>query len=420
MKNLKKTITLLVLLITVLSACNKDNNKPANQAPEAFSLVGVSDGESNVDVMPNFSWTAATDPEGDTVSYDLYIDGNENPTTLFAEDIMATSYQPQERLSLTNQYYWKVVAKDNKGNSTESDTTFSFTTRNLNLPNTAVTTNAAFSARSSHTTVVFDNKLWVIGGYDGDGKRDRWHSKDGSNWTDATIYPTFSARSSHTATLFDNKVWVIGGRDDEGRKNDVWHVWNSTDGSIWTQLMANAAFSARDNHTTVVFKERLWVIGGRDDEGRKNDVWQSTDGSIWTQAAANAAFSARDNHTAVVFKEQLWVIGGRDDKGRKNDVWHSKDGSNWKQATANAAFSVRSSHTTAVFDNKLWVIGGYDGSNRKNDIWHSADGINWIEATDNANFSARSSHTTVVFDNKLWIIGGNDDEGRKNDVWYMD
>ncbi len=152
----------------LFTACSKDKPKPANQAPDTFNLVGVTNGATNVDVMPNLSWSAATDPDGDAISYDLYIDSNENPTTLFAEDITATNYQLQERLSIVEQYYWKVVAKDNNGNTTPSDDTYSFTTRNLNFPNTPVTANAAFSKRWGHTTAVFDNKLWVIGGF-GDG-----------------------------------------------------------------------------------------------------------------------------------------------------------------------------------------------------------------------------------------------------------
>jgi len=72
-----------IVVPVLLSSCNKGKDKPepapANQAPNSFDLVGVANGASNVDLMPNFSWTAATDPDGDTVTYDLYIGSNENP-----------------------------------------------------------------------------------------------------------------------------------------------------------------------------------------------------------------------------------------------------------------------------------------------------------------------------------------------------
>ncbi len=418
MKSLKKTIALLVLLITVLSACNKDNNKPTNQAPEAFSLVGVSDGESNVDVMPNFSWTAAIGPDGAPVTYDLYIDSNENPTTLFAGDIVATSYQLQEPLSLTNQYYWKVVAKDNNGGSTESDATYGFTTRNLNFPNTPAIANAPFGGKLDHTTVVFDNKLWVIGGSDGflSYKNDVWYSENGSTWKKATENAAFSERYRHTTVVFDNKLWVIGGWDGDN-KNDV---WNSADGVTWIQATSSAGFSKRNHHTTVVFDDKLWVIGGITDGiigGRENDVWYSTDGSNWIQSAANTTFPKRADHSTVVFDDKIWVIGGYDGP-RKNDVWHSTDGSTWVQATENAAFNPRGAHTTVVFNNRLWLIGGFGGGNN-NDVWFSADGNTWTQAAKNAAFTKRNSHTTAVFNNRIWVIGGFDGLIR-NDVWSMD
>jgi len=370
---MKKALLNLVLIVSVvlLNSCNKDgsNTDPKNQAPETFGLIGVSNGATDVDVMPSFSWTAATDPDGDAITYDLYIDSNENPTTLFAEDIMATSYQLQKPLSLTNQYYWKVVAKDNNGGSTESDATYGFTTRNLNFPNTPATANAPFGGKLDHTTVVFDNKLWVIGGSDGflSYKNDVWYSENGSTWKKATSNAAFSERYRHTTVVFNDKLWVIGGWDGDN-KNDV---WNSEDGVTWTQATANAGFSKRNHHTTVVFDNKLWVIGGITDGiigGRENDVWYSTDGSNWVQATENAAFTKRSGHTTVVFNNRLWLIGGFDG-GPENDVWFSADGDTWTQAAKNAAFTERNDHTTAVFNNKIWVIAGFDGLIRR-DVWY--------------------------------------------------
>jgi dihydrofolate reductase len=158
-------------------------------------------------------------------------------------------------------------------------------------------------------------------------------------------------------------------------------------------------------------------MGGYDNSF-KNDVWYSTDGVTWTQATANAGWSARYNHTSVVFDNKMWVIGGYDASGRRNDVWYSTDGINWTQATANAGWSARYLHSSVVFDNKMWVMGGYDASGRRNDVWYSTDGVTWTQATTNANWSVRWEQTSVVYDNKMWVMGGEDVSGRRNDVWY--
>jgi hypothetical protein len=233
------------------------------------------------------------------------------------------------------------------------------------------------------------------------------------DWTQATANASWSARSAYASVVFDNKIWVMGGYDNSFR-NDVWY---STDGVTWTQATANAGWSARYNHTSVVFDNKMWVIGGYDASGRRNDVWYSTDGVTWTQATTNANWSVRWEHTSVVYDNKMWVMGGFNASGRSNDVWYSTDGINWTQATANAGWSARYLHSSVVYDNKMWVMGGYDNSFR-NDVWFSTDGINWAQAAASARWSARDNYTSVVYDNKMWVMGGEDVSGRRNDVWY--
>jgi len=273
---------------------------------------------------------------------------------------------------------------------------------------TQATEAAPWSARYTHQSVVFDDKLWVIGGHDGSTKNDTWYSADGVNWTQATANAEWSTRWGHQSIVFNNKIWVIGGRS----KNDVWY---SSDGINWKQATANAGWTARDAHQSVAFNNKMWVIGGYNDSNTAyyNDVWFSYDGISWTQATANAEWNVRSWHQSVVFNNKIWVIGGSHGGG-KTDVWYSSDGITWTEATANAGWSARGYHKSFVFNNKIWVIGG-DGN--KNDVWYSTNGISWTEATANAGWSGRGSHQSIVFNNKMWIIGGING-GKKNDTWY--
>ena len=276
------------------------------------------------------------------------------------------------------------------------------------------TASAGWSARNEHTSVVFDDKLWVIGGYDGSREDDVWYSADGVTWNQATATAGWSARHNHTSVVFDDKLWVIGGYDGD-YEDDVWH---SADGITWTRATATAGWSARSVHTSVVFDDKLWVIGGSDGSNRLDDVWHSADGITWTQATATANWSARRQHTSVVFDDKLWVIGGDDGSNILDDVWYSDEGITWIQATADAGWLARDEHSSVIFDDQLWIIGGYDGSNRLDDVWHSADGINWQQSTAAASWSARDDQTSVVFNNKLWVLGGYNGSSRFDDVWY--
>jgi PKD repeat protein len=238
-------------------------------------------------------------------------------------------------------------------------------------------------------------------------------ASDGVDWTQVRERSQWDDdawwwwRGTHTSVVYDGKMWLMGGYDDDGdTKNDVW--W-STDGNDWTRATANAGWGYREKHASVVYDGKMWVIGGYSSYTDKNDVWWSTDGITWTQATAAAAWSARHDHTAVVSDGKMWVIGGTvgsTTAGNKNDVWWSTDGVEWTQATAAAAWSGRYDHTSVVHDGKLWVMGGISGSTKKNDVWWSTNGTTWTQATASAGWSGRGYHTSTSYDGKMWVFGG--------------
>ncbi len=294
----------------------------------------------------------------------------------------------------------------------------------------AATMNADWSSRMT-TAAVFDSKLWVLGG---NGPRpdswtvwnDVWWSSDGTVWHQATANADWSPRMT-TTVVFDNKLWVLGGADGSATRlntsfyNDVW--WSS-DGVAWHQATASADWSVRVA-AAVVFDGKMWVLGGVGPGlTTKNDVWWSSDGATWHQATAGAGWSARGAAVAV-FNGKMWVLGGMlsGASSLKNDVWWSTDGISWTRATAHADWSPRGAHTAAVFNDKLWVLGGMlsGASTSKNDVWWSSDGAAWHQATANAGWSVRGFHATAVFDNALWVLGGRETLAGStayNDVWH--
>ena len=303
-----------------------------------------------------------------------------------------------------------------------------------------VTGGAGWDGRSAHTAVVFNGKMWVMGGNNGQNyvndRNDVWSSSDGVTWTQTTVMGThWSARWGHAAAVFDGKMWVMGGgrgrlsgSEDFVLLNDV---WSSADGASWTRVEESRTPTAEDphwpvrnTHAAVVFADKLWVMAGsHSNGGYRNDVWSGNrEGTLWTKANTRGLIQGdphwpiRNKCAAVVFDNKIWVMGGRQATNRKNDVWWSANGAKWIQTTVSGThWLARSYHAAVVFDNKLWVMGGFD-ANHKNDIWWSADGENWTNTNASGHWSARAAHAAVVFDNKLWVIGGFD-ANHKNDVW---
>ncbi len=291
------------------------------------------------------------------------------------------------------------------------------------------TANAGWSPRIT-SAAAFDGKLWVLGGNGPppDGWtvwNDVWWSYDGAAWQQATASAGWSPRMTTTA-VFDNKLWILGGADGNAlRFNTTFYndVWWSSDGAAWHQATANADWSARGT-AVAVFDDKLWVLGGLGPSlSAKNDVWWSSDGATWHQATANADWSARGAAVAA-FNGKLWVLGGMLSGGSylKNDAWWSSDGIAWTRATAHANWLPRGAHTAAVFDDKLWVLGGMsDTTTSMNDVWWTSDGAAWHQATANADWSVRGFHATAVFDNALWVLGGRQTltiSTAYNDVWH--
>jgi hypothetical protein len=246
------------------------------------------------------------------------------------------------------------------------------------------TTGTIFSPRDGHSVVVFHNKLWVIGGWDngagggGTGTRfaDVWSSSDGIAWTLVTAGPGFEPRVGHDVVVFQDKLWLIGGQTDIGDESDV---WTSPDGLTWTGVTAGlSVFTPRNSHHVVVFNNELWLTGGGTTQGT-SQAWHSPDGSSWTAVAA--PFPPRLLHAMAVFNNRMYVIGGTSSHDynssvRYQDVWSSADGSNWTQETAAAGFGPRVNPVLIVHGGELWVVAGY-GLSFLDDVWRSSDAKNW-------------------------------------------
>ena len=89
------------------------------------------------------------------------------------------------------------------------------------------------TSRMGHTSVTYnfngDDKMFVTGGYNRWNStdlhlNDLWYSDNGASWTEAPVSSTYPGRNQHSSVVFDNKIWVIGGYDSTAsRLNDVWY-----------------------------------------------------------------------------------------------------------------------------------------------------------------------------------------------------
>jgi hypothetical protein len=113
---------------------------------------------------------------------------------------------------------------------------------------------------------------------------DTWYSTDGTTWTKAKPDDMngFSARDSHSSVVIDGKMWVIGGQTCPNGCSYLNDVWFSEDGITWINAKPDdvSGFFARKDFGAATFGDKMWVLTGYyyDDliyEYYFGDVWYS-------------------------------------------------------------------------------------------------------------------------------------------------
>jgi hypothetical protein len=309
---------------------------------------------------------------------------------------------------------------------------------------TPITLNAPFAARDGAGALVFQDRMWLLGGWN---PRDRehfphicnsevWSSADGQHWKLELKQAPWEGRHTAGYVVHDRSMWIVGGDANQGHyQNDV---WKSSDGRHWSLVNGEVPWGPRVLHHTLVYQDRIWVMGGQTlpqfapSEPRElvyNDVWNSRDGVAWTRVTEHAAWAPRGMiGGSAVLHGRMWVLGGGtydtpSAPARRfyNDVWSSADGVNWTQHAASTPWEPRQYHDVAVFDGRLWVMEGYcpspssDKAGNRNDVWYSADGVDWHELPGTP-WAPRHAASLFVYKDGLWVVAGNN---MTPDVWKL-
>ena len=201
-----------------------------------------------------------------------------------------------------------------------------------------------------------DYKMWIysLEGNNGSAhknclKNDVWCSEDGRNWELVVNDAGWSPRAFHQAAVFRDKIWILGGGSYDSEIQMLNDVWCSEDGINWICIDRKMPWGKRIWFPVVVYRDHIWVLGGfscdsnLDQHINYNDVWFSRDGAKWDQFMSDDIWTARHAHSAFVFRDKLWIAGGKCDvllpnspdagirhaKALMNDVWSLYIPENW-------------------------------------------------------------------------------------------
>ena len=290
------------------------------------------------------------------------------------------------------------------------------------------------TSRSAHTAVVHNGILLLFGGANSVGTNvaSGVHLSIGAvnalgTWTTMNSFTT--ARSGHTSVTYNGYYYVIGGNTGSAT-NGVQYGALTNAGVNGTTSATSALTTARYNHSTVVYKGFMYAIGGWNGTTYYNDVEYSAVASAgtlgtWASATSSNFTTARYGHTSVVYNNYLFVIGGKSSGGALSDIQFAYicDGTAAGGCTAGSAnigklgtwvtttsfTTARYQHTSMVYNGYLYVIGGWDGTNYYASTQFAAiasDGTIGTWAYTNSFMAGRYGHTSVVNNSILYVVSG--------------
>ena len=224
---------------------------------------------------------------------------------------------------------------------------FNTTSQAIESPNPGAGTCSAWCTSSSYdlpearrgfSLVAYNGYLYAIGGSDGtnlestvfiakigaNGEPQLWHPTDSNknNWvywyTDTGLS---SARAYHSAFAYNNRMYVMGGDSNTTANSGSMTTVEIADilpnGRLGTWASGSALPTARYSHSTVVYNDVVYLVGGNNNGTMLGTVHYNklnSDGTMNTWTSTNAyTGSARSNmggQYATIWGAYVYLAGG--------------------------------------------------------------------------------------------------------------
>ncbi|CAD8124604.1 unnamed protein product [Paramecium sonneborni] len=220
------------------------------------------------------------------------------------------------------------------------------------------------------------------------------------------------AIKNHTSIHYKNQIFIFGGYDSKKNHNDI-HIYKD---GIWTKCKANGKIpESRNGHTATLVENKMYVIGGWLGSGTyaSKDVYVlDLDSLNWTLVNTMGEVPGPCNmHSADLIGQLIYIFRGGDGKDYLNDLHSFNTKTNmWKliQTVDNQRPPPRANHCSSVCQNKLFIFGGWDGSKRLNDLFcYDVTTNKWIELKPLQSPSARAGMCMTTINNKIYLFGGS-------------
>ncbi|XP_076294734.1 leucine zipper like transcription regulator 1 isoform X3 [Lasioglossum baleicum] len=240
--------------------------------------------------------------------------------------------------------------------------------------------------RYHHSAVVHDSSMFVFGGYTGDihsnsnltNKNDlfeyQFQTCQWIEWEYIKKPPPPVARSAHGAAVYDNKLWIFAGYDGNRRLNDMWTIsLLPGETRVWEEVVQSGDCPPTCcNFPVAVARESMFVFSGQSGAKITNSLFQfHFRERRWTRISTDFKHilrgvppppARRYGHTMVSFDRHLYVFGGAADSTLPNDLHcYDLDTQTWSIILPSSDSQIPSGrlfHAAAVIGEAMFIFGG--------------------------------------------------------------
>ncbi|KAJ8043298.1 Leucine-zipper-like transcriptional regulator 1 [Holothuria leucospilota] len=246
----------------------------------------------------------------------------------------------------------------------------------------AFTTGTPPAPRYHHSAVVHHGSMFIFGGYTGDiysnsnlrNKNDLFEYKlSNGQWVEWNKFEGRlpPARSAHGAAIYDDKLWIFAGYDGNARLNDMWCVSLNGDSTTWEEVVQTGDHPPTScNFPVAVAGDSMFVFSGQSGARITNDLYEfHFKEKRWRKITSDHILKGtppppqrRYGHIMVAHEHHLYVFGGAADSTLPNELhcYDIRDGT-WSvitPSTDSQSPSGRLFHAAAVIGDAMYIFGG--------------------------------------------------------------
>lgn len=220
-------------------------------------------------------------------------------------------------------------------------------------------------------------------------------------------------RAGAAALTWNGKIYVFGGKSINNKVLNTVEVYDPAS-DTWDSTLVKPFDEERYNASVVVWDDKFYLIGGRNIE----EVLESVEvydpvQNEWEEA--HHLRSEREGHTSAVFNNRIYTIGGQKNNFDLLDEieWYDAEEDKWEDADFDI-FYPRSALFSAVYNNEFYMFGGYyyGLTLLSCRLYPGNDGYEWEQLPSLS--EARAYGVTARIDSLIYLIGGETKNGKTN------